>query len=212
MIHQIEKVVKSGRLAHLVKEVRKGKAIVLNTQSGEWKKGDRGKDQVPPVSGNDNSSDPVIIKAKISGRQVNRVYMDSGSSCEVIYEQCFPQLKPSIRSLRVDSKVPLIGFSGEHSWPLREVPLEIMIGEGPLVRTKVLNFIILRSNSPHNLILGRTAMQKMGIVVSIIHRAIKFHTPKGVGTILSTYEPDKIGEGQKKLKEASQEATKDTLC
>ncbi|GJY92868.1 hypothetical protein Tco_0508650 [Tanacetum coccineum] len=77
-----------------------------------------GKITFPPVSGNDNSSDPVIIKAKISERQVNRVYMDSGSSCEVIYEQCFLQLKPSIRSLRVDLKVPLVGVSREHSWPL----------------------------------------------------------------------------------------------
>ncbi|GJV93284.1 hypothetical protein Tco_1541097 [Tanacetum coccineum] len=43
--HQIEEVVKSGRLPHLVKEVRKGKEKVSNTQLGEWKKGDRaGKD------------------------------------------------------------------------------------------------------------------------------------------------------------------------
>nr|GEU99143.1 hypothetical protein [Tanacetum cinerariifolium] len=78
--------------------------------------------------GNDHSSDPVIIKSKISERQVNQVYMDSESSYEVIYEECFLQLKPSIRSLRVDSKVPLVGFSGEHTWPLRKVPLEITIG------------------------------------------------------------------------------------
>ncbi|GJV24050.1 reverse transcriptase domain-containing protein [Tanacetum coccineum] len=165
----------------------------------------------PLVSGNDDSSNPVIIKAKISRRQVNRVYMDSISSCVVIYEQCFRQLKPSIRSLRVDSKVPLVDFSGEHSWPLVEVPLEITIGEGPFERTKVLNFVIVRTNSLHNLILRRTAMQNMGIVVFTIHRAIKFHTPEGVGTVLSTYEHDKTGEGQKKLKETSQEATKDIL-
>nr|GEY19760.1 hypothetical protein [Tanacetum cinerariifolium] len=128
-----------------------------------------------------------------------------------ISEKNFLQLKPSIRSLRVDSKVPLVGFLGEHSWRLREVPPKITIKEGPFVRTKVLDFVIVRSNSPHNLILRRTAMQKMGTMVSIIHRASKFHTPKGVGTVLSTYEHDKTREGQKKLKEASQEATKDTL-
>ncbi|GKF39719.1 hypothetical protein Tco_0119780 [Tanacetum coccineum] len=60
-----------------------------------------------------SSADPVIIKAYVSGRQVNRVYLDSGSSCEVIYEHCFLKLKPSIWSLRVDSKIPLVGFSGE---------------------------------------------------------------------------------------------------
>ncbi|GJS12512.1 reverse transcriptase domain-containing protein [Tanacetum coccineum] len=200
--HQIEEAVKSGRLAHLVKEVSKGKVKVLDTQLGEWKKGDRG---------NDNSSDLVIIKARISERQVNRVYMDSESSCEVIYEQCFLKLKPSIRSIRVDSKVPLISFSREHSLPLGEVPLEITMGEGPFTRMEVLDFVIVRSNSPHNLILERTAMQKMGIVVSTIHKAIKFHTSKGVGTVLSTYKPDKTGEGQKKLKETSQKATNDIL-
>ncbi|GJS80839.1 reverse transcriptase domain-containing protein [Tanacetum coccineum] len=36
----------------------------------------------PSVSSSDNSSDPVIIRAQISIRQVNRVYMDSGNSCE----------------------------------------------------------------------------------------------------------------------------------
>ncbi|GJY26763.1 hypothetical protein Tco_0401489 [Tanacetum coccineum] len=46
--------------------------------------------------------------------------MDSGSSCEVIYEHCFLILKPSIRALRVDFKIPLVGFSREHPWPLRE--------------------------------------------------------------------------------------------
>ncbi|GJX90914.1 retrovirus-related pol polyprotein from transposon TNT 1-94 [Tanacetum coccineum] len=69
----------------------------------------------PPVAGVNNASDPVIIKAKISRRQVNQVYMDSESLCEVIYEHCFLKLKPSIKSLRVDSKVPLVGFLGEHS-------------------------------------------------------------------------------------------------
>nr|GEU37420.1 hypothetical protein [Tanacetum cinerariifolium] len=84
----------------------------------------------------------VIIKVRISVRQVNRVYMDSRSSCEVIYEHCLLKLKNFIRSLRVDSKVSLVGFSREHSWHLKEVPLEITIGDNPFTRTEVLNFII----------------------------------------------------------------------
>ncbi|GKB69324.1 hypothetical protein Tco_0930736 [Tanacetum coccineum] len=76
--------------------------------------------------------------------------MDSGSSCEVIYEHYFSKLKPSIKSLRVDSKVPLVGFLGEHSWPIGEVPLEITIGDSPLSRTETLNFVIERNNSPQH--------------------------------------------------------------
>ncbi|GJV07418.1 reverse transcriptase domain-containing protein [Tanacetum coccineum] len=188
--HQINEVVKSGQLAHLVKGIKKGKPKVLDTQIGVK-----------------NSSNLVIIKVQVSERQVNRAYMDSGSSCEVNYEHCFLKLKPSIRSLRVDSKVPLVGFSGEHSRLLGKVPLEITIGKSPFARTEVLDFIIVRSDSPHNLLLGRTSMQRMGIVISTIHRAKKFYTPRGVGTIFSMYKPDKIEEGQKKLKEAFQEVT-----
>nr|GEU79347.1 putative retrotransposon protein [Tanacetum cinerariifolium] len=44
----------------------------------------------------------------------------------------------------------------------------------------------------------RTAMQKIGIIVSTINAAIKFHTPYGTGTIFSTYEPNKMEEGRKK--------------
>ncbi|GJW07953.1 reverse transcriptase domain-containing protein [Tanacetum coccineum] len=162
----------------------------------------------PLVSGSNNSSDLVIIKARISGREVRRVYIDSGSSCEVIYEHCFLKLKPALQPLRVDSRVLLVGFSGEHSWPLGEVPLEVTIGDSSLTRMEVLNFVIIRSNSPHNLLLGRTAMQRMGIVVSIIYEAIKFHTPKGIGTVLSTYEPPKRDERKKKPKATCLEIAK----
>nr|GEU42506.1 reverse transcriptase domain-containing protein [Tanacetum cinerariifolium] len=77
----------------------------------------------PPLR-NISSTDPVIIKSYVSGRQVNMVYLDGGSSCEVIYEHCFFKIKPFIRSLRVDSAIPLVGFSGEKSWPLGENPKE----------------------------------------------------------------------------------------
>ncbi|GJZ88518.1 reverse transcriptase domain-containing protein [Tanacetum coccineum] len=131
----------------------------------------------PPLP-NVGSSDPVIIKVYISGRQVNRAYLDGGSSCDVIYKHCFLKLKPLMRSIRVDSNTSLVGFSGEKSWPLGEIHLEVTIREGPVAVTKTLTFVIVKSDSPHNLLLGRTAIQQIGIVVFIVHGAIKFHTPR----------------------------------
>ncbi|GKD10243.1 reverse transcriptase domain-containing protein [Tanacetum coccineum] len=149
----------------------------------------------PPVTRVSNA--PVIIEAAVFGRKVGRVYMDSGSTCEVIYEHCFEKLNPTIKATRVNTKTPLVGFSGKRSWSVGEVPLEITIGEHPLSRTETLNFVIVKSDSPHNMLLGRTAMQKMGIVVSTIHGAIKFHTKKGVRTVLSVGE---AGEETKKAR------------
>ncbi|GJR20217.1 hypothetical protein Tco_0968744 [Tanacetum coccineum] len=58
---------------------------------------------------------------------------------------------------------------------------------------------------------GRTTMQKMGIVVSTIHGAIKFHTAKGIGTVFSTYESDKIKEVIKNARETPPASTKGVL-
>nr|GEV92826.1 hypothetical protein [Tanacetum cinerariifolium] len=156
----------------------------------------------PTVAKGSNSLASVIIKAKIFGTKVGRVHMDSGSLCEVIYEHCFLKLKPFIQASKVDLKVPLVGFSGEESWAIGEVLLEIMIGNAPLTRSKILNFIIVRSNSLHNMLLGRTAMQKIGMVASTIYEAVKFHTTKEVGTMFSTHESDKV-KGVKKIEETS---------
>ncbi|GKE61168.1 hypothetical protein Tco_1511535 [Tanacetum coccineum] len=53
--------------------------------------------------------------------------------------------------------------------------------------------------------------ERMGILVSIIHGAIKFHTPKGIGTMLSTYKPPERDERKKKSKATCSEITKNVL-
>ncbi|GKD25118.1 hypothetical protein Tco_1231332 [Tanacetum coccineum] len=48
----------------------------------------------------------------------------------------------------MDLKILLMGFSGEHSWPFREVPLEITIGDSPFARTEGKDKKKLREASP----------------------------------------------------------------
>ncbi|GJZ06390.1 reverse transcriptase domain-containing protein [Tanacetum coccineum] len=120
----IEEAIKSGKLAHLVKGIKKGKAKASDTQLGEWKKGD--KDIVPAeASILMISRESPALKRKSAENYINGTWditfphvsgFDNSSDLH-----CFLKLKPSIRALRVDSKVPLVGFLGEHSWPLGEV-------------------------------------------------------------------------------------------
>ncbi|GJR75238.1 reverse transcriptase domain-containing protein [Tanacetum coccineum] len=131
--------------------------------------------------------------------------MDSGSTCEIIYEHCFEKLNPTIKATKVDLKTPLVGFSRERSWSIGEVSLEITIGDAPLSRTETLNFIIVRSDSSHNMLLGRTSMQRMGIVVSTIHGAIKFHNKKGIRTVFSTNKANKGAKRVRKIPATSEE-------
>nr|GEV15023.1 reverse transcriptase domain-containing protein [Tanacetum cinerariifolium] len=113
----------------------------------------------------------------------------------------------SLWSLRVDSSTPLVGFLGEQSWPLGEIPLEVTIEEGPLTITKTLTFVIVRSDSLHNILLGRTAMQEMGIVVSTVHGAIKFYMPNGVGTVFLEHNSQRSMEEEGNLTNNGQGAT-----
>ncbi|GKA72861.1 hypothetical protein Tco_0779077 [Tanacetum coccineum] len=156
---QIQEAINSGQLSHLVKGSKKERTKSFDTPRGESKKDKgtapaeapiimvsrvahitkslaqentdyRGKEIIyPPVAKVNNA--PVIIEAKIFGRKVGRVYMDIGSACEIIYEHCFKKLNPTIKSTKVDLKTPLVEFSGERSWSIGEVLLEITIGDAP---------------------------------------------------------------------------------
>ncbi|GKB07719.1 hypothetical protein Tco_0836003 [Tanacetum coccineum] len=126
-----------------LKGIKKEKAKAFDTQIGEWKKGD--KDIVPVeapilmISKESQTSKRKFTEGPINGiREITfpSVAGSNNSSDLVI-------IRPSIRSLRVDSKIPLVGFSGEHSWPLREVPLDVTVGESPHTRTETLNFVIV---------------------------------------------------------------------
>ncbi|GKC69861.1 hypothetical protein Tco_1115744, partial [Tanacetum coccineum] len=106
----IEEAVKSGQLFHLVKGIKKERVKASENQRTKGKKDkstmpvaapilmirqdesyaknkvkgltSEGKEITFPLGGS-NSSALVVIKAKIFGREVNRVHMDGGSSCEV---------------------------------------------------------------------------------------------------------------------------------
>ncbi|GJZ76883.1 reverse transcriptase domain-containing protein [Tanacetum coccineum] len=55
------------------------------------------------------------------------------------------------------------------------------------------------------MLLGRTAMQRMGILVSTIHEAIKFHTEKGIKTVLSIDEANEGTRRARKIPTTSKE-------
>ncbi|GJR68346.1 hypothetical protein Tco_0014411 [Tanacetum coccineum] len=114
--HQIEEAVKSGQLAHLVKCIKKGKAKASDTQLGEWKKGDKDIILAEALILMVNRESHTT-KRKSTKESINRI---GGSSCEVIYEHCFLKLKPSIKSFRVDSKIPLVRFL-TLGWHLEEI-------------------------------------------------------------------------------------------
>nr|GEW45884.1 reverse transcriptase domain-containing protein [Tanacetum cinerariifolium] len=54
-----------------------------------------------PLTANKGTGGPLVIEAEISGHAVHRIYVDGGSSMEVLYEHCFNWLRPEIKSQMV---------------------------------------------------------------------------------------------------------------
>ncbi|GJR95085.1 hypothetical protein Tco_0267259 [Tanacetum coccineum] len=185
---QIQEAINSGQLSHLVKGIKKEKANSTDTHRGEGKK--------------DKSTASVEAPILMISREDYAAKNTISESMRGYLRALLRETKPYHQSHQNKYKPPpLVGFLRKRSWSVGEVPLEITIGEHPLSRTETLNFAIVKSDSPHNMLLGRTAMQKMGIVVSTIHGAIKFHTKKGVRTVHS------VGEAEEETKKARRTLT-----
>nr|GEW20586.1 hypothetical protein [Tanacetum cinerariifolium] len=140
----------------------------------------------PPLTANKGTEGPLIIEAKIGGHAVHRIYVDRGSSMEVLYEHCFNWLWSEIKSQMVLTTTSLAGFSGETIWPLRQFRLLVTIGDAQHYTKAWMNFMRVRSPSPYNSIIGRPGIREIQAVPSTAHGMLKFPVDGGIVTIRCT--------------------------
>ncbi|GJW62513.1 hypothetical protein Tco_0111848, partial [Tanacetum coccineum] len=100
----------------------------------------------------------------------------------------FRNLGAETRAKLKESRTPLVGFSGEVSYPLGTINLYVTIGELKRLRTIPMEFAVVKSHSPYNVILGRTGVGSLGAIASIIHSMIKFPTANGIATVTTKKE------------------------
>nr|GEU31678.1 hypothetical protein [Tanacetum cinerariifolium] len=140
----------------------------------------------PSLAANKGTGCPLVIEAEISRRIVHRIYVDGGSSMEVLYEHCFNRIQPEIKSQMVPATTSLTGFSGETIWPLGQLRLLVTIGDAEHYTRAWMNFMIVRSPSPDNGIIGRPGIKEIQAVPSTAHGMLKFPVNGGIVTIRST--------------------------
>ncbi|GKA47621.1 hypothetical protein Tco_0740504 [Tanacetum coccineum] len=98
-------------------------------------------------------------EAEIEGYLVRRVYVDEGSSVEVMFEHCFENLPAKVKAGLRETRTDLVGFAGEVAKPLGKINLEVCFGNKGLSRRTSMKFIVIRAPSPYNVILGRPGMK-----------------------------------------------------
>ncbi|GJW34223.1 reverse transcriptase domain-containing protein [Tanacetum coccineum] len=140
----------------------------------------------PPLSEEDRTEGPMIIEVEMGGHFVHRVYINGGAPSEVLYEHCFIKLRKEIRDQMVPATTHLIGFSGETIWPLGQIVLLVKIGDEVHSTSAWMNFMVIRSPSQHNAIIGRPGIRKIRAVPSTAHGMLKFPVEGGTVTLQSS--------------------------
>nr|GEY81220.1 reverse transcriptase domain-containing protein [Tanacetum cinerariifolium] len=98
--------------------------------------------------------------AEMGEHYVHRIYVDGGSSSEILYEYCFSKFRPEIKNQLIPANTPLVRFSGEIIWPLGQIPLLVKI--------------------------GRPRVRKIRAIPSTAYGMIKFPVTGGIVTLQST--------------------------
>nr|GEX72938.1 reverse transcriptase domain-containing protein [Tanacetum cinerariifolium] len=207
---QIKELVRAGKLSHLINEIKQGQeqpktgrkeatakdkpTMIYMVRS--WKRTvkqkitqsfEQGKEiTFAPLANRHGTKGPLVKEAEVSGHTIHRMYIDGGSSMEILYEHCFNRLRPDIQRQMVPTTMSLTGFSGETTWPLGQLKLLVTIGNATHSTKAWMNFMIVKSLSPYNGIIRRPGLKAIQAIPSTVHGMLKFPTEEGIVTICSS--------------------------
>ncbi|XP_073129045.1 uncharacterized protein [Henckelia pumila] len=128
----------------------------------------------------DTHNDALVISATISNFWVKKILVDFESSADIIFHDAFVKLGISNAQL-TSVNTPLIEFFGEVVEALGEVTLPLSLGSYPKLSTKFVKFLVVKSSSAYNVILGQSSLNSFQAIGSTYHMKIKFSTMGGVG-------------------------------
>nr|GFB21440.1 reverse transcriptase domain-containing protein [Tanacetum cinerariifolium] len=128
----------------------------------------------PQLAASNGTEGPLVIEEEMGGHMIHRMYIDGGSFMEILYEHCFNRLRPEIKNQMVQATTSLTGFSGETIWPLGQLKLLVTIGDATHSTKAWMNFMVVKSMSPYNGIIGRQGLKAIQAVPSTVHGMLKF--------------------------------------
>ncbi|KAL0394941.1 UNVERIFIED_CONTAM: hypothetical protein Slati_4460300 [Sesamum latifolium] len=125
----------------------------------------------PRIPGND----ALVITALLANYEIERVFIDSGSSADILFGEAYDQMQ--------------LGVSPSKQWTLRwrsctskgHDLAPINIRDLSLRKTCLLKFLVVDIPSAYNVILGRPTLNIFRAIIFTYHMKIKFPVVGGVG-------------------------------
>nr|GEW88766.1 reverse transcriptase domain-containing protein [Tanacetum cinerariifolium] len=116
------------------------------------------------------------------GNRGNSVFARSDSHNGQNYSRYTEALLETIGT----TTTPLIGFSGEIIWPISQIQLLVRIRDEEHFASAWMNFMVVRSPSSYNGIIGRPGVRKRQAVPSTAYGMLKLPVEEGVPTLKSS--------------------------
>ena len=120
----------------------------------------------------------IIVKCE--DMIIARVLIDNGSALNVCPMTTLERLKVDL-SLIQPSTMIIRAFDGTSREVKGEIKLMIEIGS----RSFMVNFQVIKVESPYNMLLGRPCLHPVGVVVFTLHRRLKFISENQLITIMA---------------------------
>ncbi|GKU97245.1 hypothetical protein SLEP1_g10414 [Rubroshorea leprosula] len=127
-------------------------------------------------------ADPFVATVHIGNHNVNKVFIDTGSSPDILYWSCFQKMQLNPSSLQ-KYEGPIYGFDNQLVPVEGVITLPIYVGSEPRFRMASVSFLVVKMESAFNAILGRATLCELKAVISQPHLCMKFPTPQGVGVL-----------------------------
>jgi hypothetical protein len=130
----------------------------------------------------------MVLKAQIGGYNVGRVFMDAGSSINLIYARTLKAMCISLENLKpTDCSFHGI-VPGAANYPLGKIELDVCFGNSSNYRREKLEFEFMDWPSQYHAILGHPAFAKFMVVPHYTYLTLKILRPKGTITIQGSFE------------------------
>ncbi|XP_073057316.1 uncharacterized protein [Primulina eburnea] len=127
-------------------------------------------------------NDALVIQDRVANYDILRVFIDSGSSINVIFKEAFVQM--DLQGYHLEAvETALFGFASHVVYPEGEIILPLTLGSQNLKKTVMNSFTVVDFPSSYNIMIGRPALNELRAVASTYHQKIKFPLGVRVGEV-----------------------------
>ncbi|GJV57008.1 hypothetical protein Tco_1458013 [Tanacetum coccineum] len=161
---QIEELLKNGELSHVIKELKQ------NSGTDQPKANKKGE-----TSSKDKALAILMIQPwqRVARQRITQSFSPDPEISFPRLEEEGTESPPGNKKSNGSGHCPLIGFSGEILLSFGQLSLLVKIEDEEHSTSAWMNFVIVRSSSPYNRIIGRPRVRKMQAVPSTTHRMLK---------------------------------------